>query len=385
MKKKFICVIIPAYNEEKVIGASLRALKKIIPKKDIYVVSDGSSDNTVPLAYGASVNVLALAENFGKAKAISYLIKSCDLAIRYEYILFSDADSHLAKDFIKQVMPFVKSNPACIVGTVTSDRRGLISAFRTYEYGMTHLIFKNAQNAMKTITVAPGCGSLYRSDVLKKLNFNNRTLTEDFDLTLQIHKKKLGQIIYTPKAKIITQDPPTIKDYWHQVLRWYTGFWQNILLHKLYKPTKKINLEIYLLSLDIFAGLGASIYFIFHPELLLRIFITMFIMMIVLSSLIVALQKQFWAIIYAPLFPILYFVNLIAYASGFFRTIFSKKRSLAWKKVTRYETTQEIRKINSIAGIFNLKFLKNKIKSQMKALRIIVSLVVSKIEKEGRS
>ncbi len=340
MRKHNICVVIPAYNEEKVIRDSLSALKKVIPKEDIYVVSDGSKDNTVPLAYGASVNVLALEKNFGKAKAIFYLMRSYDLALRYDYILFSDADSRLAKDFVKQIIPFTQSKPACIVGTVTSDRHGLISAFRTYEYGLTHFIFKNAQNAMKTITVAPGCAALYRSEILKKLNFSNKTLTEDFDLTLQIHEKKLGQIIYAAKAKVITQDPPTIKDYWHQVLRWYTGFWQNIFLHKLYKPTKKINLEIYLLMLDVLTGVGISIYLIFHPELLLRIVIIALAMMIGLSSLVVALQKQFWAILYAPLFPVLYVINLIAYASGFFRSIFSKKRDLPWKKVARYSISK---------------------------------------------
>ncbi len=47
-------------------GRSVR-LKKSFPRNR--VVSNGSKDNTVPLAYGASVNVLAL-ENFGKAKAV---------------------------------------------------------------------------------------------------------------------------------------------------------------------------------------------------------------------------------------------------------------------------------------------------------------------------
>jgi len=335
MQKKSICVVIPAYNEEKVIEASLCALKKLVPKKDIYVVSDGSQDNTVPLAYKASVNVLPLQENFGKAKAISHLIKSYNLAIGYEYVLFSDADSRLAANFLKEIRPFIKSKPACVVARVASDKKGFFSAFRTYEYGLSHFIYKNAQNVMKTITVAPGCASLYRSDVLKKLNFSNKTLTEDFDLTLQIHEKKLGEIIFAPKALVYTQDPITFKDYWRQVLRWNTGFWQNLFLHKLYKPTKKINFEIYLSLLDLFAGIATLTYLAFHPTFLIKFVITLFAMTILLAIIIISAQKQFWAIIYTPLFPFIYGVNLVAYILSFFRAIFRK--NLPWQKVARYK------------------------------------------------
>jgi cellulose synthase/poly-beta-1,6-N-acetylglucosamine synthase-like glycosyltransferase len=336
MRKKLFCVVIPAYNEEKVIESSLKALKKVVSKKDIYVVSDGSTDNTVPLSYGASVNVLALQENFGKARALLHLIRSYDLCLGYQYLLFSDADSRLSKDFIKKILPLVKSKPACIVGNVTSDRRGLISAFRTYEYSLSHLVYKNAQNVMKTITVAPGCASLYRSDVIKKLNFKNQTLTEDFDLTLQIYEKKLGTVLYAPKAKVITQDPLTIKDYWNQVSRWYTGFWQNFFLHKLFVPNRKINFEIYLMLLDFVAGIGTIIYLALHPTFLIKFIISAFSMIIILATIILSSQKRFKEIIYTPTFPLIYLLNLIAYIYSFFRAIFSKKR-LAWKKVARYE------------------------------------------------
>src|SRR5205823_656630 len=110
------------------------------------------------------------------------------------------------------------------------------------EYGLSHRVYKQAQNKMRTITVAPGSSSLYRSDVLRELDFGNQTLTEDFDLTLQIYRRKLGRVVYAPRAKVITQDPPTLKDYWNQVMRWYTGFWQNVFMHRIYLPTSMVNL-----------------------------------------------------------------------------------------------------------------------------------------------
>lgn len=336
MPKKNFCVVIPAFNEEKVIESSLCALKKIVKKDRIYVVSDGSKDDTVRLAKRSAVNVFGLRKNVGKANALEKLIKSRKLTEKYRYVLFSDADSRLDKNFMKPIRSVFKRKPACIVSTVTSHRRGFISAFRTYEYGFSHLIYKNAQNALRTIMVAPGCASFYRHDILPKLDFSHKTLTEDFDLTLQVHHKKLGEVIYVPQARVVTQDPMYFKDYWHQVVRWNTGFWQNIFLHKLYLPTRKINFEIYLLLLDSVVGIGTIIYLVYHPNFLSQFIISMFIMMIILSTVILLIQRQFWAIIYAPLFPFVYFVNLSAYIYSFFRALSSRKR-LSWNKVARYK------------------------------------------------
>ena len=42
-----VAVLIPAHNEEKTIKDCLEALSKVVPKENIYLGSDGSSDNTV--------------------------------------------------------------------------------------------------------------------------------------------------------------------------------------------------------------------------------------------------------------------------------------------------------------------------------------------------
>lgn len=338
MPKKNFCVIIPAFNEEKVIESSLNALKKFVPQERVFVVSDGSTDQTLKLARRSGVKTMGLRKNVGKARAILKLIKSRQLTTDYKYILFSDADSRLDKNFPKKIRTFLKAKPACLVARVTSDRQGLISAFRTYEYALSHLVFKNAQNVIGTITVAPGCASFYRSDVLKKLNFKNNTLTEDFDLTLQIHQQKLGQIVLASQAAVVTQDPISFKYYWNQILRWHTGFWQNVFLHRLYLPTRKINLEILLLMLDMVAVVATIAYMATHPSQFLQLIALMYGFVTGFAILIMSFSKQFWAILYAPLFPLLYLASIISYFGGFFRALWGRHKVLSWKKVARYTT-----------------------------------------------
>ncbi len=331
-----VCVVVPAYNEEQVIDASLTAMAEIIGKEHIFVVSDGSSDRTAELARLHTDNVLELPENMGKAKALDQLIRAFNLVARYEYILFSDADSRLAPNFLEEVKKYVASDAACIVGTVASDRRGLVSAYRTYEYGMSHRVYKRAQSTMQVITVAPGSSSLYRSDVLRELDFTNHTLTEDFDLTLQIHRYGLGRVVYAPGAKVITQDPPTIKDYWKQVMRWYTGFWQNVFMHRIYLPNSTVNLEIWFLVLDSMSWVAGLILGLYNPHLLLSMLGVMIVMTEAMSLVILLMERAYWAIPYMPFFIIFHVMNLMSYGLSFFRAIFNQSKRLSWQKVSRY-------------------------------------------------
>lgn len=336
MDKNTFCVVVPALNEEEVIGASLQAMKKILSSKDIFVVSDGSTDKTALIAKKANVNVMNLRNNCGKATALKKLIKSRNLTKRYSYVLFSDADSRLSENFMSEIKKYKKQKPALIVGTVNSDRKGLISAFRTYEYCVSHKIYKSAQNFMSAITVAPGCASLYRSDVLEKLDLQSSTLTEDFDLTIQIHKKKLGQIIYAPLAVVTTQDPMTFKDYWKQVLRWNTGTWQNIFLHKLYKPNSKLNLELYFLLFDNMLWIIIFALAIMRTFIFVHLFLGTFITISALALLVSFIEKKYWIIPFIPFFSIFYCINIFCFYYSIFRVLFGAKKNLLWNKVNRY-------------------------------------------------
>jgi cellulose synthase/poly-beta-1,6-N-acetylglucosamine synthase-like glycosyltransferase len=334
--QRTLCVIIPAYNEELVIASSLAALKKVVPVADIYVVSDGSKDSTAAVARKYTKHVLDLKKNLGKAKAIEALLKEYKLLERYEYVLFSDADSVLGAGFMEEITKFAKDKPACIVGKVSSHRHGMVSAFRTYEYGLSHRVFKQAQSAMQVVTVAPGCASLYRSDVLSQLEFSQRTLTEDFDLTLQIHLKKLGKIIYAPRAVVITQDPETIRDYWKQITRWYTGFWQNLALHKVYKPRKMIFAEIWLMLIDSMFWIFALFIGLLRPLLFLKILGLSYLTVLLLGVIVLTIEGAWWAFPYLPSFPLFQEINLVAYIYSFGRALRGRKHALAWNSVERY-------------------------------------------------
>jgi len=63
------------------------------------------------------------------------------------------------------------------------------------------------------------------------VNFANKSLTEDFDVTMQLHRMKLGKIQFIPEAVAYTQDPRTVRDYTKQITRWNRGGLQSMIRH----------------------------------------------------------------------------------------------------------------------------------------------------------
>jgi polyisoprenyl-phosphate glycosyltransferase len=83
-----ISAVIPAYNEARNILKVLDPLNKTPSIKEIIVVSDGSTDETVPLAERAGAKVIALPRNLGKTRAVMRGISKAE----HPVILLCDAD-----------------------------------------------------------------------------------------------------------------------------------------------------------------------------------------------------------------------------------------------------------------------------------------------------
>lgn len=121
--KIHLSVIIPAYNEEKRISATLLDIDKYLSAQkytyEIIVVSDGSKDNTADVVENLkklvkNLRVINNKENHGKG----YVVKQGMLGARGEYRLFTDADNSTTINHMDKFWPFFKEGFDVVIGSI---------------------------------------------------------------------------------------------------------------------------------------------------------------------------------------------------------------------------------------------------------------------------
>jgi cellulose synthase/poly-beta-1,6-N-acetylglucosamine synthase-like glycosyltransferase len=339
-----IAVLIPAHNEELVIERTIRSLvQSDCYKKDIYVVDDKSTDNTYNIATACGVNVLSLQVNKGKAQAQADALKHFNLTERYDWVIFLDGDTRVDPYFYTAMYEAAKTNPSIslYVGQIRSEaNNNIYSASRAFDYTYSQDVAKQGQSNFNVVYVAPGCSSMYCSDILKSLHLDSNTLAEDMDLTMQVHRLG-GKVVYLPQAIVNTQDPNNFKDYVKQNLRWFRGYWQVALKHKVFGWRKKQLVDIYMILLTLDTLIYNRILWI----LLIAITDSSILwVLLLLDMLVVGLiatysfyrTKRLDVLLKFPVYYWLSFIGLYAYIRSFVEIVLQRKTILAWNKVTRF-------------------------------------------------
>jgi len=180
---KDVAVCLPAHNEELVLKDAIDSLQRLVPVRQIYVVSDGSHDQTAQIARQMGCIVLEQNPGLGKAKALQKIIAYFRLLDRYHYLLIADADTIFDQNFLRHALPlFDPAKHVAVVAAYTKtrwqkhpgfSRRMLFVAYRMRLYGFIQPIIMYGQTWHHTNVnpVIPGFACLYRTDILRHLNF----------------------------------------------------------------------------------------------------------------------------------------------------------------------------------------------------------------------
>jgi len=234
INRRLICII-PAYNEELSIVATIRSIKKQSLKPDrIIVVDDCSTDRTSGLAKVEGVEVLRTNVNTGsKARAQNKAIFSLKNEPSTAIVITVDADTTLDKNCLKYYLEhFNKKDVVAVSGMVIPQKVDTFwEKVRFTQYLRFIYLNKGAQNHWGVPIVASGCAVAYLLGALRThQGVPKDTITEDLDLTwrLLIDNKK---VVIDDRAICYPIEPPNFKIYCKQVERWNRGFLQCISLH----------------------------------------------------------------------------------------------------------------------------------------------------------
>lgn len=179
--KQRICVIIPAFREEKRIGDVVRAVRR--SGLDVVVVDDGSQDATATVATEAGAKVIRHERNQGKGVALNtgfeYARKS-----GYDAVITMDADGQHSPDEVpKFIEAYVRTGIPVLVGNRMADVKGMPLVRRLTNQFMSWLLSR----AMGQYVPDTQCGfRLYRCDVIPFVSAQAERFAAESEILLHI-------------------------------------------------------------------------------------------------------------------------------------------------------------------------------------------------------
>ncbi|MFI4965523.1 MAG: glycosyltransferase [Caulobacterales bacterium] len=230
-----ISVLIPCFNEEKVIESSVRrVLASNWARIEVLVLDDGSIDHTAEVvrkAFADDPRVTLMAfENGGKARALNR-----GLAKAHGDVLVAlDADTLFPPDTLAKLARwFADPRVGAVAGNaLVGNRRNLITRWQALEYVTAQNLERRALAALGAVTVVPGAVGAWRRSALEALGgYPDDTLAEDQDLTIAMQRAG-WRVEFDPEARAYTEAPETVGGLLKQRFRWSFGTLQCIYKHR---------------------------------------------------------------------------------------------------------------------------------------------------------
>lgn len=228
-----ISVVIAAFNEGKVIAATLQSVLKTdyTGKIEVLVMDDGSTDDTAARAGGMHDPRIRVVrqKNGGKSAALAHGAK---LAL-HPVLVFLDADTQFQADTLRKlILPLADPKIGAVSGHArVGNLKTWIARFQSLEYICGFNLDRRAYDRINAITVVPGAVSAFRKEAIDQAGgFATDTIAEDTDLTLALHRAG-WRVTYEPGAVAWTEAPETIRALAKQRFRWAFGTMQCLWKH----------------------------------------------------------------------------------------------------------------------------------------------------------
>jgi cellulose synthase/poly-beta-1,6-N-acetylglucosamine synthase-like glycosyltransferase/peptidoglycan/xylan/chitin deacetylase (PgdA/CDA1 family)/spore germination protein YaaH len=233
-----VAVLIPAYNEEKVIVRTIRSVMMSNYKNiRVIVIDDGSSDNTYRAAINAypadiaSGRLTVLTKpNGGKADALNFAVDW----ITEEVYVGIDADGVIAHDAITNlVCHFANPRIGAVAGNAkVGNRVNLWTRWQALEYITSQNFERRALDLFDVVMVVPGAIGAWRTQAVKDGGgYHTNTVAEDADLTMNLLEQGYA-VIYEDRALAFTEAPVDMDGLMRQRFRWSFGILQAIFKHR---------------------------------------------------------------------------------------------------------------------------------------------------------
>ena len=230
-------VLVPAHNEEKVIGDMIRNLQAMdYPAElyDFYIIADNCTDSTAEVARSLGAHVLVHEKESpdaptGKPIALKAALEALgDYAARYDLLMIFDADNLIDTNMFREVnSQFLdKVRPdliQCYLGA--KNKSGAVAWFYYTSYTVTNRFFQLAKHRLGLNCSVGGTGYAITTSYLKERGgWTTSSLTEDIEI--QVEATLDGRrILWNHNTRVYDEKPTSFRASVRQKTRWAQGHW----------------------------------------------------------------------------------------------------------------------------------------------------------------
>ncbi|HHW69522.1 MAG TPA: glycosyltransferase, partial [Tenericutes bacterium] len=312
---KPMTILIPCYNEKKIIKNTIQGLLKIVYENyECIFINDGSIDDTFKelckllklKKYNKTKSNDLLGskiKNIYKSKKYSnfYVIDkpnggksdALNIGINYsenDYIVTLDADSILKEDALAivsnvfddsdvvaasgviQILQSVKLLDGNYIPTLKNK---LLIKLQTIEYIKSCYCYKASLAKLNSLLVISGAFGVFKKKLLIDVGGFSHVIGEDLNLTLKIQfyiENTNKKIMYVPNAICYTEGPDTFKDFIKQRKRWQQSFIESLFTFrkKIFKNFLSNSLSFFIVIDALLIGVISSYIITFFSFLFIR-------------------------------------------------------------------------------------------------------------------
>ena len=227
--KPFVSVLIPAHDEESVIGNTVQNILSMDYENfEIIVIDDRSSDNTASVIKDLEAKyekVTALIRPKDAFPGKSAVLNDAFKIAKGEAILVFDADATVEPDFLSKLIPHLE--PKDVGGVqarkvIRNKNVNILTRCQNNEYTLD-TYFQVGRDSVKGAVELRGNGELLKRQAIEDIGgWNNYTIVDDLDMSTRMHIKG-WDIRFCPDAVVYEEGIIYLRPLYRQRRRWLEG------------------------------------------------------------------------------------------------------------------------------------------------------------------
>ncbi len=223
-----LCVLVPAHNEELMVGACVRSLLGMRYPPEcctVTVIADNCSDRTAEVARAAGARCLERHDPLhpGKPRAIAWALERLSWN-RHDAIVVVDADTVVAPDFAAALGRAAPLNAKAVQAYFDVDNRteSALTRMATVYAAASHQFAYPLKQRAALNTPLVGNGMCIGTQLLRTHGWTAFSIAEDWELYAQFTARGV-HIECAPEARLYAQETHTLGHSLSQRERWTAG------------------------------------------------------------------------------------------------------------------------------------------------------------------